>query len=114
MFFASNKRIKSSIYKANTVAQLLKGLSVSNAVMQLQFLNKSVARVMLSILNSAIANSNNSSVDSLYVSEIKVSKDFVLKRSRPRSKGSSCRIVKPYIRVAIFLKSLALQYGSKS
>lgn len=85
--------------KARVIANLVRGREVSEAIQLLQFTNKSGARIMLQLLNSAVANARHNDgadVDALYVGKATVDKapDRFFRRWRPRAMGRATRIVK--------------------
>ena len=93
--FAKDKSIRVSPSKLSLVTDSIKGMPVSQAILQLTFSKKGVAKHVLKVLNSAIANAENNhflDVDSLYVSEILVGKSFVMKRFMARAKGRPSKI----------------------
>ena len=103
---ASLKYIKGSCYKFNGVAQLIRGLSVVDADMQLAFCEKRCAIPIRKLLKSAVANAENRfkiAKNNLYVTFVEVGKAFVLKRSMPRGRGRMTRIEKRYTSMKIVL-----------
>lgn len=106
--FAKDKSIRVSPTKLSLVADSIKGMSVSQAILQLTFSKKGVAKDILKVLNSAVANAENNhflDVDSLYVSEILVGKSFVMKRFMARAKGRPSKIKKLFSNLVIFVSS---------
>lgn len=104
--FAKNIAIKTSVQKLSLVTDLIRGLTVSDALYQLQFCKKKVAKDVRLVLSSAIANAENNNrldIDKLYVSKILVGKAFALKRFNVRARGRMAKIIKPFSRVAIFV-----------
>jgi large subunit ribosomal protein L22 len=105
---ATGKLIKSSVQKVNEVANLIRNVTAEEAINQLRFCaRQSLSKEILSVLNSAIANSENNhnlDVDRLVVDEVLVGKSRTLKRFRCRARGRGNRILKPYCRVTICLK----------
>ena len=58
-------------------------------------------------LKSAIANAENNhqlDIDKLFVKEATVGKSMVLKRFRPRARGRSGKILKPFSKVKILVQ----------
>lgn len=105
---AKHIAIKSSVRKVNLLAKMIKGLSVAEASLQLQFSKKKVAYDLKKVLNSAVANAENNfaiDIDKLYIASVLVGKAFVLKRLHARARGRAARISKPYSRVEIILKA---------
>ena len=57
---ATGKLIKSSVQKVNEVANLIRNVTAEEAINQLRFCaRQSLSKEILSVLNSAIANSEN-------------------------------------------------------
>lgn len=103
---ASSAPIKGSVQKINLVCRMITGMSVHDAVLQLQFSPKGHARPLLEVLQAAISNAENNEgldIDELYVSEVKVGKAFALKRFSARGRGRSSRIMKPFSKVTVFV-----------
>ncbi len=93
-----------SAQKARLVADLVRAKPVGEAVNILKFSPQKSARVMLKVLESAIANAENNfgaDVDELKVNEIFVDKGPVLKRIMPRAKGRADRILKPTAHITV-------------
>jgi large subunit ribosomal protein L22 len=98
------KFVRLSPQKSRLVADLVRGKPVAEAVNILKFSQQKPARVILKVLESAIANAENNfgaDVDELKVKEIFVDKGPVLKRVMPRAKGRADRIVKPTSHITI-------------
>ncbi|CAL7963307.1 50S ribosomal subunit protein L22 [Alphaproteobacteria bacterium] len=104
--FAKSAPIKTSTYKLHLVADLIKGMEASKALLQLQFCSKKVSYDMHEVLRSAISNAENNmclDIDRLYISEILVNKAFYLKRFMAKARGRAGRIQKPFSRITIFV-----------
>lgn len=108
---ASAKFARIAPRKARVIANLVRGRDVGEAVQILQFTNRSAARIMQQLLNSAVANASQSGadVDSLYISKATVDKgpNQHLRRWRPRAMGRATRIVKGVSHIVIELDSRA-------
>ena len=105
---ASARMLKTSVKKIMPFARLIKGLSFKDARLQSQFHETKVAKIFENLLKSAAAtaeNDKNIDSDSLYVKEIKVGKDKILKRIMPRGRGKTARILKHYSRLTVILES---------
>ena len=88
---AVNKNVRSGARKANVVLNFIKGKKADHAIRDLDFTRKKVAEEVKKTIKSAIANAENNyqyDVDNLYVKEAYVGKSIVMKRFRPRAKGS--------------------------
>ena len=104
---AKAKSIRTSGQKLNLVAQSIRGQKIKQAIDQLTFSRKRIARQVLKVLNSAIANAENNfglDIDKLIVDEAFVGKSLVMKRMRPRARGRAARILKPFSKLTIIVK----------
>ena len=104
---AKAKSIRTSGQKLNLVAQSIRGQKIKLAIDQLTFSRKRIARQVLKVLNSAIANAENNfglDIDKLIVDEAFVGKSIVMKRMRPRARGRAARILKPFSKLTIIVK----------
>jgi large subunit ribosomal protein L22 len=100
-------RLRVSPRKLGLVAGLIRGKDVSTALTQLTFSHKRIANDVKKALQSAIANAENNhnlNVDSLYVKEVYVGKNIVMKRMHTRGRGRSARILKPFANLTLILK----------
>ena len=101
---AYSKAIRVSPQKLNLVAGLIRGKEASKALADLTFSSKRVAGDVKRVLESAIANAENNhqlDVDRLYVSEATVGRAFALKRFRPRARGRTGSITKPFSNLTV-------------
>ena len=83
-----NARI--SPYKVRQVLELIRGKSAADAVVILRFSDKKAARLILKVLNSAVANAEHNygmDIDKLYVSAAWADHGPMMKRFRPVSMG---------------------------
>lgn len=104
---AKLKQIKVSPQKLNLVADLIRGLAVQEALVQLQFCKRRVAIDVKALLESAIANAENNhglDIDALRVSEVRVGKALVMKRFKARARGRGAKILKPFSNLEIILR----------
>jgi large subunit ribosomal protein L22 len=104
---AIGRSIRTSPRKLNLVAQSIRGKKVDEALNELTFSPKRVARDVKKVLQSAIANAENNhdlDVDDLVVSEASVGKNLVLKRFHARARGRGSRIEKPFSQVTIVVQ----------
>ncbi len=100
-------RLRISPRKLNLVAGVIRGMSVGDALVQLQFSGKRIANDVRKALQSAIANAENNhnlNVDSLYVKEAYVGKNLVMKRFHTRGRGRSARIMKPFANLTLIVR----------
>ena len=107
--FAKAKSIRTSGQKLNLVAKSIRGCNIKVAIDQLTFSKKRIAKEVLKVLNSAIANAENNfglDIDKLIVQEAYVGKSIMMKRMRPRARGRAARILKPFSKLTILLKEI--------
>ncbi len=106
---ARAKNIRTSGQKLNLVARSIRGLNIKQAIDQLAFSRKRIAKQVLKVLNSAIANAENNfglDIDRLIVDEAFVGKSIVMKRMRARARGRAAKILKPFSKLTIVLKEV--------
>ena len=104
---AKAKSIKTSMTKVNLVLKMIRGKKAENALNILAFSKKRISNEISKILKSAIANAENNhqlDIDKLVVKEATVGKSMVLKRFRPRARGRSVKILKPFSKVKILVQ----------
>ena len=104
---AKAKSIKTSLTKVNLVLKMIRGKKADNALNILAFSKKRISNEITKILKSAIANAENNhqlDIDKLFVKEATVGKSMVLKRFRPRARGRSGKILKPFSKVKILVQ----------
>ncbi len=96
---ASSRNLRTSAQKLNLVAAMIRNINVSDALVQLSFCSKRIAIDVKKCLQSAVANAENNEgldIDNLVVSSATVGKSFCMKRVRPRARGRSAKIEKPF------------------
>jgi|LauGreDrversion4_2_1035121.scaffolds.fasta_scaffold00439_15 large subunit ribosomal protein L22 len=104
--YAKSALIRTSVYKANLVADIIRKRNVNEAILQLRFCKRKVSKEMLAVLNSAIANAQNNSgldIDRLRVSSVMIERGPYIKRFTARARGRGSRIMKPLTRFVIFV-----------
>ena len=104
---ALDRSIRSSAQKLNLVAESIRGMDASKALIQLEFSKKRIATDVKKVLQSAIANAENNHnlvIDKLVVSEAYVGKALVMKRFRPRARGRGGKILKPISNLTVIVK----------
>ena len=104
---AVGRMLRGSPQKLNLVAQTIRGQKVDKALVSLQFSQRKAAEDVKKVLQSAIANAENNhgmDVDNLVVAEASVGKSLVMKRFRPRARGRTGKILKPFSRIRIVVR----------
>jgi large subunit ribosomal protein L22 len=94
---ATQKYIRTSARKLRLIADMIRHLSVNNALTQLSFSTKRAAKTMHKILIQAQQNAINTKElesNSLMIQEIKVDEGPTFKRWRPVSRGRAHEIMK--------------------
>lgn len=94
---AKAKSIRVSPRKLNLVVAFIRNMKVSEALVQLTFSPKRIAKVVKDCLQSAVANAENNlglDIDRLVITKATVGKALVMKRVMPRAKGRAARINK--------------------
>ncbi len=107
MATAKDNMVRISPSKLSLLINSIVNMKVNLAINQLQFSPKRVSRVILKVLNAAIANAENNKqldIDKLFIKEAFVGKSLRMKRWRPRAKGRAASIVKPFSKVTIIVE----------
>lgn len=94
---AKLNNISLSAQKGRLIANLVRSMSVSKAVDVLKFTQKKGAKLLLKLLESAIANAENNhgiDIDELKIAALMVDEARTLKRVTQRAKGRANRISK--------------------
>lgn len=84
------KNVRISPRKVKPIADLVRGKNVKEARAILKFTPRKGARLMLKVLDSAVANAENNhnmNVDELYVSEVYANQGPTMKRFKAGSMG---------------------------
>lgn len=104
------RNIRISPQKLNLVAQSIRGQDAELALSTLAFSRRRISDSVKKCLQSAIANAENNhelDVDRLVVAEANVGKGIVMKRWRPRARGRTGRILKPFSHLTIVVRERA-------
>ena len=100
--------IRISSKKANLIAQLVRGMKVSEAVDILRFTPKKAAPILKKLIESAAANAVNNfkqNAESLQIKEIIVNEGPTYKRRNPVSKGRAHPIKKRTSHITVKLEA---------
>ena len=104
---AMQRLMRTSPRKLNLVAQMIRGLHVNDALIQLTFCRKRIATEVKKVLQSVVANAENNhnlDVDRLYVVEATVGKALVMKRFHARARGRGAPILKKFSNLYITVR----------
>lgn len=107
--FVLMRNQKISAQKLRTVARVISGVTVSQALQKLAFAPQKGAKIVEKALKSAIANAefnHNADVDLLKVGMICVDQSYNLKRHTQKAKGRGAQILKPYSHLRIELTAI--------
>ncbi len=114
--YAVGRSLRTSPYRLNLVAHMIRGKPVEKALNDLRFAPQRAASFAFKVLNSAVANAENNhslDIDSLFVAEAYVGKNLVMKRWRPRARGRTGSILKPFSQITIVLREDVLREEAK-
>ncbi len=104
---AKGRMIRISPRKLNLVAQTIRGATVGEALNRLAFSRRRIAADVRKVVQSAVANAENNhglDVDRLFIAEATVGRALVLKRWRPRARGRTGRILKPFSNLTVVVR----------
>ena len=107
--FAKTRMLRTRPQKLNLVAQTIRGMKVEKALNELLFSRKRIAKDVRKCLESAIANAENNhglDIDQLVIVQAFVGKNLVMKRWRPRARGRSAKILKPFSEITIVVREV--------
>jgi len=107
---ATLRYLRTSAYKVREVLDLIRGLDVDDARHVLQFSERGPSHEVLKVLNSAVANADNTlniPPDELFVSVAFADEGPTIKRWRPRARGRATRIRKRTCHVTIIVARLS-------
>ncbi len=106
-----------SAQKVRRTASVIKGLSVADALGQLEYLKDGSAEILKKLLLSAVANAENNhglSKDNLVVLDLIAEEGRTLKRWRARAYGRAARILKRTCSVVLILEDVTDAKGKKA
>ncbi|MCI5839925.1 MAG: 50S ribosomal protein L22 [Peptoniphilaceae bacterium] len=109
---AEAKYQRISPLKVNYICKEIRGKQVDEALNILRFTNKKGARLLESVLNSAIANAeNNNGLDreNLVVNNAYANDAPTFKRRRPKAKGAAYPILKRSSHIGVILSEKELE-----
>ncbi len=92
--------------KVRLVGDAVKGKNVAQADVVLSFMPKKAARIIRTLIRSAVSNAINNEgkqAEMLFVKTVEVNQGVTLKRFRPRARGSASPINKRTSNISVFL-----------
>lgn len=106
---AQLKYLRMSPKKLRLIADIIRGMKVEDALIQLSFVNRLARKPIIKLLNSAIANAENNfnlKKDNLKVSEIKVDMAGMLKRWQFKAHGRATPLRKRNAHILLVLEEI--------
>ncbi|MFC1640593.1 50S ribosomal protein L22 [Patescibacteria group bacterium] len=106
-FKASVKLVRQSPRKVRKIANLVRGLDVEEAAIQLRYLPQRSSVTLLKLVDSAAANALNNfeaARDNLFIKTLTVNEGPRLKRYQPRAHGRAYQILKRTSSIEIVLE----------
>ncbi|PIR13490.1 50S ribosomal protein L22 [Candidatus Falkowbacteria bacterium CG11_big_fil_rev_8_21_14_0_20_39_10] len=103
---ANLKHLRMSPRKVRLVVDVVRGLGVEKALDQLKFMNKKAAKPLIKLIDSGVANAENSfelEKSNLFIKEIRVDEGVTLKRWMPRAQGRATPIRKRASHISLVL-----------
>lgn len=107
---AITKFVRISPRKARYAADLIRGMNVEKATQQLVYSNLRGGRLLKKTLDSAVANAEtqlDARRENLKIFEVRVDPGPILRRAKPRSRGSSVPVNKRTSHFTIILTTEA-------
>jgi len=101
---AITKHVRVSSYKANKVAQEIRGKSATFAISLLAHMPQKSARLLLKTLKSAVANANDLhklTADELYVKSVAVDRAKSYRRYKMRARGRINMVHRPVSHLSV-------------
>ena len=105
------KYVRISPLKVNFICKEIRGKQVDEALAILKFTPKKGARILVKVLNSAIANAEHNfglNREDLFVSQAYANNAPVMKRWRPKAKGMAYPILKRSSHVGVVVEEREL------
>lgn len=97
-----------SAQKGRLIADCIRNTAAASAVEMLKFTPKKGAKIILKLLESAVANAENKDgvdIDELRINKILIDQAKYLKRTSPRAKGRANQIKKHNCHIKIVVSS---------
>jgi large subunit ribosomal protein L22 len=112
---ATLKYVRVSPTKARLVAREVQGMNAELALASLEFMPNKAAGIIAKVIASAVANGDYEP-EEVVITSCRVDKAAVMKRWRPRARGTATRILKPtsHIYVEVAEASEVAQKGAKA
>ena len=86
--------------KARMIAREVQGMNAELALASLEFMPNKAARIISKVIASAVAN-GDFEPEEVVITSCRVDKAAVMKRWRPRARGTASRIIKPTAHILV-------------
>jgi len=108
------KFVRVSPVKARLIAREVQGMNAELALASLEFMPNKAAGIISKVIASAVAN-GDFEPEEVTITSCRVDKAAVMKRWRPRARGTASRIIKPtaHILVEVGVASLGTEAPAK-
>jgi large subunit ribosomal protein L22 len=94
------KFVRVSPTKARLIAREVKGMNAELALASLEFMPNKAAGIIAKVIASAVANGDYEP-EEVEITSCRVDKAAVMKRWRPRARGTASRIIKPTAHILV-------------
>ena len=99
--------------KARLIAREVQGMNAEQAIAALEFMPNKAAKIISKVIASAVANGDYEP-EEVVITSCRVDKAAVLKRWRPRARGTATRILKPTSHIYVEVNEIQAQEAAKS
>jgi large subunit ribosomal protein L22 len=91
--------------KARLVAKEIQGMNAELALASLEFMPNKAAKIISKVIASAVAN-GDFEPEEVVITSCRVDKGSVMKRWRPRARGTATRILKPTSHILVIVEEV--------
>ena len=113
MSTATLKFIRVSPTKARLIAREVQGMNAELALAALEFMPNKAAGIIAKVIASAVAN-GDFEPEEVIITSCRVDKAAVMKRWRPRARGTATRIIKPTAHIFVEVQESASVEAEKA
>ena len=110
---ATLKFIRVSPTKARLIAREVQGMNAELALAALEFMPNKAAGIIAKVIASAVAN-GDFEPEEVVITSCRVDKAAVMKRWRPRARGTATRIIKPTAHIFVEVAEAAAVESAKA
>ncbi len=100
------KFVRVSPTKARLIAREVQGMNAELALAALEFMPNKAAGILAKVIASAVANGDYEP-EEVFITSCRVDKAAVMKRWRPRARGTASRIIKPTAHIWVTVAPVA-------